>query len=493
MRHLIKNLALAAALVLACAAQATTPPTVTLVYVSNLPDIDSSPGLAEVAGLLQTLRSEGKEVLLLHGGDSLAPSTLASFDRGAHMIALLNELDPLAMAAAKREFAFGEDQLTLRSYEAAFPIVINNLLDPLTSENLAGLTDRAEVQVGDRRLCATASVSLELREAYMPRRVQALDPVEATRRTAKDLRDSGCDIVVALFGSVDPDQESLLERGLVDLLISAESHADQGVKPSGEGAWVTLKATEATAVVAEISLGKSAPCAVCPTQLIPLGTAPTDATMLARLDSYRKKLAEILAMPVGVTDTALDTRRSAVRTGESAFGNLVADALRDFIDADVALLNSGGIRGNRQYPANSVLTRGDIQSELPFRNRVVRLELTGSQLRAALENGLAGYEDQTGAFPQISGMTVRFNPTNPVGQRVLEVRIGGRPLRDDQRYSLATLDFLARGGDGYQALAGATPLRSSLNALLWESVRSYIGTRGRVAPRIDGRLIHVQP
>lgn len=492
MRQLVTNLALTAALALAWPAQSAEHASVSLLYVSNLPDIDAKPGLAEVAGLLSSLRSDGRQVLLLHGGDSLAPSTLAAFDRGAHMIALLNDIDLLAMAAAKREFAFGEDELTLRSYEAGFPLLSNNIHDPVSGAGLEGLTDRAEVLIGDRRLCVTAAVSQELQAAYMPRRVEALDPIGSTRNTAVALRDDGCDIIVAMFGSVEPTQKSLAEEGLVDLIISAESHSLQRVDKTPRGTWVTLRPTEPTAVLAEIAIDGEAPCGVCATELIPLKSAPVDLDFQARLDTYRAKLADILTTPVGITDTPLDTRRGTVRTREAAFGNLVADALRDVIGADIALINSGGIRGNRQYASKSPLTRGDIQSELPFRNRVVRLELTGARLRAALENGLAGYDDQTGAFPQVSGMTVRFDPANPIGQRVLEVRVADRILEEDRLYSLATLDFLARGGDGYEALAGATQLRSSLNALLWESVRSYISGRGHVAPRVDGRLINVR-
>ncbi len=492
MRQLIINLVLGAALAMAWPIQAAEPETVTLLYVSNLPDIDAKPGLAEVAGLLSSLRREGRQVLLLHGGDSLAPSTLSAFDRGAHMIALLNDFDLVAMAAAKREFAFGEDELTLRSHEAGFPLLSNNVHDPISGAGLEGLTDRAEVLVGDRLLCVTASVSQELQATYMPRRVEALDPVASTRSTAAALRDDGCDIVVAMFGSVESQQESLVQEGLVDLIISAESHSQQRIEETPRGTWVTLRPTVPTAVLAEIAVDGDAPCGVCATELIPLDTAPVDPDFQASLDTHRAKLADILTTPVGITDTPLDTRRGTVRTREAAFGNLVADALRDVIGADIALINSGGIRGNRQYAPQSILTRGDIQSELPFRNRVVRLELTGAQLWAALENGLAGYDDQTGAFPQVSGMTVRFDPANPIGRRVLEVRIANRALEEDRLYSLATLDFLARGGDGYEALTGTTQLRSSLNALLWESVRSYISSREHVAPGVDGRLINVR-
>ena len=460
-----------------------------LVYVSNLPDIDAQPGLAEVAGLLTSLREGGDDVYLLHGGDSLAPSTLAAFDRGAHMIALLNAMNPVAMGVAKREFAFGEDELTLRSYEAAFPMLSNNLVDPETGMNLEGLTDSSSFTSGEQTLCVTAAVSREVHDSYLPDRVQTLDPVDATRSTAERLRSTGCDLIIALFGAVDERQRELLVEGQVDLVIGAESHVDTALH-NGAGTWIWLRATDPVAVVIDIGTGET--CTVCNVDFRALESVDEDPELRVALDSYRDKLAATLALPVGRTLTGLDTRRSAVRLRENAFGNLVADALRSSLGADVAIMNAGGIRGNRVYPADSMLTRGDLQKELPFRNRVTLLELSGSQLREALEDGLAGYEMETGAFPQLSGMALRFDPERPVGDRVIDVSIEGEALIDDASYRLATVEFLARGGDGYDTLKQARPLRASINTLLWETVRGYIDAQETVAPIVEGRLVNVQ-
>ena len=105
-------------------------------------------------------------------------------------------------------------------------------------------------------------------------------------------------------------------------------------------------------------------------------------------------------MPVGTTAVALDSRRSTVRAAESNFGNLVADAIREAVGAEVALANGGGIRGDRLYDPGTVLTRKDILSELPFGNVVVLIELSGADLLAALENGVRRSRAPPGAFPR---------------------------------------------------------------------------------------------
>src|SRR3546814_1692631 len=84
--------------------------------------------------------------------------------------------------------------------------------------------------------------------------------------------------------------------------------------------------------------------------------------------------------------TPLDSRGASIRGTETAIGNLFADAIRAGVDADVGLTNGGGIRGDKTYEAGVILTRRDIQTELPFGNRTVKLQMTGAQLLEALRS-----------------------------------------------------------------------------------------------------------
>ena len=76
-------------------------------------------------------------------------------------------------------------------------------------------------------------------------------------------------------------------------------------------------------------------------------------------------------MAIGETETELDTRRASVRSRETAFGNLLADAMRAATESDVALTNGGGIRGDTVYPPGTPITRKLVLTELPFGNRTV--------------------------------------------------------------------------------------------------------------------------
>jgi len=216
-----------------------------------------------------------------------------------------------------------------------------------------------------------------------------------------------------------------------------------------------------------------------------------DPEIAALVKTYTDKLDQELGIEIGSTETPLDSRRATVRSGEAAIGNLIADAMRDATGADVAITNGGGIRGDREYPAEAKLTRKDVLTELPFGNKTVKLELGGGDILAAIENGLSQVETGAGRFPQISGMTVTADLDRPVGERVVEIVIGGAPLDHPAKtYIVATNDFMARGGDGYDALTKGKQLINAIDATLMAAqVIDCIAAKGTVAPEVEGRIV----
>jgi 2',3'-cyclic-nucleotide 2'-phosphodiesterase (5'-nucleotidase family) len=214
---------------------------------------------------------------------------------------------------------------------------------------------------------------------------------------------------------------------------------------------------------------------------------PGVATEVAR---YTATLDQELGQPLGQTQTALNSQSGEVRTRETTMGNLIADALREALHADVALINGGGIRANRLYEAGTTLTRRDILQELPFGNPGVLVELSGADLLAALENGVSQVENKAGRFPQVSGLRLTYNPGKPAGSRVLEVQIGRKVLDRTATYRVATNDFLLKGGDGYSSFStGKVLIDASGGTLMATTVMHYITTKGTVAPQVEGRIV----
>ena len=170
-------------------------------------------------------------------------------------------------------------------------------------------------------------------------------------------------------------------------------------------------------------------------------------------------------------------------------GNLIADGMRAAVGADIAITNGGGIRADRTYDPGHRLTRRDILTELPFGNVNIMIELTGAQVLAALENGFSRVEDVNGRFPQVSGMRVEADLTREPGSRVTSVTIGDAPLDPEATYTVATNDFMGRGGDGYTMFVDAPRiLRDEDAKLMANDVMVHVRNLGEFAPALDGRI-----
>jgi 5'-nucleotidase/UDP-sugar diphosphatase len=225
-------------------------------------------------------------------------------------------------------------------------------------------------------------------------------------------------------------------------------------------------------------------------RVIDTATVTPDPEIAALVATYEEDYARDLALPLATTAVELDSATATVRTREAAIGNLVADAMRASLHADVAIMNGGGIRAGKVYPAGATLTRGDVLAELPFNNRVVTLEVSGRDLRAAIENGLSLLPNPAGRFPHVSGIKVEAELGRPAGSRITAMTVGGAPLDLDKIYKVTTNDFVARGGDGYTMFRDAKRLLpDSDSPLLAREATNYLQSIGTLRTGVEGRVV----
>lgn len=135
---------------------------------------------------------------------------------------------------------------------------------------------------------------------------------------------------------------------------------------------------------------------------------------------------------------------------------------------DAGLLNNGGFRTHTIYPPGPV-TNLEVSAIHPFRNHVVLVTLTGQQLHDVLEHACGQAQNaHHGANSTLWGMEMRCDLSRPAaqyqyadlrpvaiakpGERAQDIRVGGKPLDLKQKYTIATLDYLARGGSSYLPL-----------------------------------------
>ncbi|MGQ9371171.1 bifunctional metallophosphatase/5'-nucleotidase [Azospirillum sp. ST 5-10] len=462
-----------------------------LVFTSTMADIEpvkDEGGLPHLATLLKDRRAAGP-TLFLHGGASLAAGVLSTFDKGAHMIDLLNDLQPDMMAATKRDFAFGEDELTLRAFEARFPLLSVNAVDRATGAVLEGLERGLLLDTAVGKIGIAAAISPELTVQYIVPRIAVRPPAETLAAEARALRAQGAEFVVAILDNTPEDVEALRREPAIDVLLQLAAAGKDSLDVAGGRAFGVHTNVKGSAFLLRLERGAAAPPAVAAGEVVQLATLAPDPAMEERIGRYLARLSELMDVTVGTTATELDTTREAVRSRENAFGSLVADAMRGILGTDVAFFNGGSIRGNRRYEAGTVLTRRDIQRELPFRDFITRVTLTGRAIREALELSAAGVDTLKGSFLHPSNLRVVYDLEQPAGQRVVSVTVGGKPLDPAAAYSVALSGYLAQGGDAYAMLKAPGAVSPSENGkLLWEIMAQHLTEKGTVAPQLDGRI-----
>ncbi|MGY0579099.1 MAG: bifunctional metallophosphatase/5'-nucleotidase, partial [Paraglaciecola chathamensis] len=196
---------------------------ISIIYASDMPVIGLKKvgGYPELASALQSYRNQkNTSTFFLFGGNSLAPSPLASLDRGTHIIDILNSLEPDAMSVTKREFSYYEDELSLRAYEAAFPIVASNVFDKRSQANVDGLLDNVIVEQRGVKIGIISILDESAISDYLLKQVVILDPQKVISDSAYELREQGAELVVLMYSYNFPFIDQLLSKDTVDITIT---------------------------------------------------------------------------------------------------------------------------------------------------------------------------------------------------------------------------------------------------------------------------------
>ncbi len=277
----------------------------------------------------------------------------------------------------------------------------------------------------------------------------------------------------------------------IDLFIDGHSHT---VKPTGEMVKDTLLvqtgAYDANLGIVDITFtngvitSKTAKL-VTTAEAADIEEDPVVLGVIADISAANKLITDV---KVGTTSVKLEGTREIVRAGESNLGNLITNAMLYETGAQIAITNGGGIRASIE-PGD--ITVGDVITVLPFGNYIVTLDVKGSDIILALENGLTDYPAPKGAFPHVAGISYTFDPAKPAMERVTSVMFNGKPLDPNAYYSVATNDFMAAGGDEFVSLGAST--ETGQYAALDEALIEYLKTVDASTVKVENRVNVVEP
>lgn len=451
--------------------------------------VDGRGGLARVATLDRQIAATGRTPLMLLAGDFLSSSVASTVFKGAQMIEALNAVGLDVATLGNHEFDFGLDVLRQRMREAKFDWVVSNVIDRETGNPIGGAAPYLIRTVNSLRI---GIIGLCLTHEGMPvdrlERMELVDPLVAAGTYIPELRKQGVDVIVALTHLTYAEDRALAEQfPEIDVIIGGHEHAPI---TSTVGQTLISKAGSEARFVARIDLNRrNAETLEKFYELIPITDALIDDPSAAEtINAWEARLGKELELTVGRTSVALDGRNTRVRSMETNLGNLIADAIRADVDAEIALLNGGGIRSDKVYEPGA-LSRRNLVEMHPFGNVVCKIAITGRVVLEALNAGVSGLPVASGRFPQVSGLTYHVERSAQTGSRVRDVLVGGKPLDLDREYTVALPDYILEGGDGYTMFASAKRIVSpEAGHLIVTALERYLTARGEVAPSVQGRI-----
>ena len=218
----------------------------------------------------------------------------------------------------------------------------------------------------------------------------------------------------------------------------------------------------------------------------------------ALISQYQSIAAPLVQRVVGTLSGPATRTQAASR--ESVLGNLIADAQLDATSASnkgsaqIAFMNPGGVRADLVPAGDGSVTYGQIFSVQPFGNSLVVKTMTGTQIKAVLEQQFNSGTN-TAAQPRVllpsKSFSYSYDLSKPAGSRITAMALNGTAMSDAIRYRVAMNSFLAAGGDNFTVLTqGTEPLGGDQDV---DALEAYIAAHSPLAPPAANRITNLTP
>ena len=491
------------------------------VHGHHEPQRNGDGGAARQATVVNQIRAEVDNHLLLDGGDRFTGTLFHVQYRGQDSVQIMNAIGYDAMALGNHEFDDGSEVLAAFVKGLNFPALSANTdfsEDPL----LAGLIEPSVIlEVGGEQIGIIGLTTPETAILAKPSEhlVFHYDLINVTQDQVDMLTAEGVDKIV-LLTHIGYGADLEVAQGVSGVDVVVGGHTNTFLSNTYSGALGEYP------TVVESASGEPVLVVQASTKTVYLGRLDVefdgdglvsdwdgDAILLSRYISpdpdisdliagLAEPIAELRAQPVGETAMALTgTSPRLCRIEECLLGNVISDAVLEDTGVDVVFQNGGGIRADID---EGEVTLGEVLTVLPFGNLISTFELSGADVIAVLENSVSRIElddnnnplvdGASGRFMQVAGLRYTFDATQEVGSRIVSVDVmqDGEYVALDAEaiYSVATNDFVRAGGDGYSVLAENAINPYDQGRPLDQVVADYIAANSPISAMLEGRITH---
>lgn len=471
-------------------------------------------GMARVAAVIArekaAAQAQGRQVLVLFAGDAFQGSLFYTHYKGMAELEVMNMVGYDAATVGNHEFDDGPENFARFLAGAKFPIVSANL-DTATEASLRGkVPPYVIVNRGGHRIAVIGAITEDTPEISSPgANIKFPKTEDAVKPLIASLRAQGVSRILLLTHiGLYRDKEVAAAVDGIDAIVGGHSHTllANGIA-NAEGPYpVRVKGPAGNEVpivqsyaysryVGRLDVDYDASGKIVRADgnaiAVPQSVAPV-AAIQAVVDRLDAPLVALRAQPVGRAAEAFPL--DGCRLRECALGNLVAEALLAATKrqgTQIAIQNGGGLRAG--IPAGDI-TLGHVLTTLPFQNAVATMKLKGSDLIAALEGGVSQVEQTAGRFPQVAGIRYTWDKARPAGSRIISVELrrpdgSYGPFDPNAVYSVATNDFMRKGGDGYVAFRDKAIDAYDFGPGLDDALAEYFRANNPMRVGLDGRIV----
>ncbi|MBQ3804476.1 MAG: 5'-nucleotidase C-terminal domain-containing protein [Prevotella sp.] len=439
-------------------------------------------GYAQMRGLADAIeRSDTASVALVSMGDYLQGALAGAISGGQYIVDIMRKMHYDAITLGNHEFDYGTEHMIELLTKVDAPVVSSNFFKYGDSKPV--YAPYIIKEYGDKRIAFIGTTTPETmrseryafydandRQTYDLR----TDSVYAyVQRAADEARREGADYVIVMSHlgeevrstGVTSHRLAAATRG-IDVILDGHTHAvipcDTVMNLDNKPVPVTQTGTQ----FANIGKLVITPDGKFSVSLIPTKDIPyTNAAVTATVDSIKALMSTVTSRPIATLPFPLSVHESdgsgwIVRHNTAAIGDLVADAMRQEMNADIGIINGGGLRNG--LPQGN-LTYGDIVSVQPFDNHLCLIEATGAQILSMLTKCTQKCPEYDGSFPHVSGMkyTVHSKTDRVTDVSILNRKTGRyEKLNPAHTYTIGLNDYY-QGGGFYSTLKQCRLIKSS--------------------------------
>ena len=488
-------------------------------------------GYAKLVALREQQQMETPYITTVSCGDFVQGDVVGSLSKGENIVTIMNEVKYDVVTLGNHEFDFGMPQLFKLRDSLNASVVSTNFCDFRTGEHIFPpyqILRYGEVDIAFMGFTTTTTPTMVAPHTFLNKDKQIVYGFyrpkfyENAQNQIDKARSEGADYVVVLshLGDMDRGEHassiSLITHTTgIDVVLDGHDHRviSDSLVYNRKGEPVLLTSTGVK--FRNIGLLTLSTDGKFASRLVSTADVEVSGEMQAFIETVKQKTLREGERVIGVNEQLLSPDDASgnrlVRSQETNIGNFCADAFREVLNVDVAMINGGGIRAD--LPQGKI-TYNHLLSVFPFNNKACIATLTGQQLVDALEFSVCLLPEENGSFMQVSGVKFEVDVSVPtpvkedeyhlfvgVGEgkrRVRNVMVLDKengvyqPVDLNQRYTLASFDYQIKNLGCAGIFRYATLLEEHLPQdieVLATYIRQVLGGHiGKRYTQIDGRI-----